>query len=251
MDVRRSLSATARVTPPAAVATAVTTWFGPHGLSRLPLRRRLFPTLSGRGDAGRVALTFDDGPDPVSTTRILEGLDRLGWQATFFMLGSMVERNPSVAADVAAAGHEVAVHGFEHRSHLARLGADLRDDVARAVDAVALASGRAPRWFRPPYGSISWATLSAARAAGLQTVLWTAWGRDWRAEATPDSVVADVARGLAPGGTVLLHDSDCTSAPGSWRVTLASLDPLAELFARRNLTVGTLGEHGLREAAAW
>jgi hypothetical protein len=93
--------------------------------------------------------------------------------------------------------------------------------------------------------------LSAARAAGLQTVLWTSWGRDWRAEATSASVVADVAHSLGPGATVLLHDSDCTSAPGSWRVTRASLAPLGDLFTASGLRVGTLRDHGLREAAAW
>lgn len=251
MHARRSLSAAAWVAPPVVTATAGALWFGPHGLSRMPMRRRLFPTLSGRGAPDRVALTFDDGPDPGSTPAILDELERLGWQATFFMLGSMVERHPEVAAEVAAGGHEVAVHGHEHRSHLARSARALRDDVARATDAVALATGRAPRWFRPPYGSVSWATLSAARLAGLQTVLWTAWGRDWRAEATPASVVEDVARSLGPGATVLLHDSDCTSSPGSWRVTRASLAPLGDLFAASGLRVGTLGSHGLREAAAW
>jgi peptidoglycan-N-acetylglucosamine deacetylase len=80
-------------------------------------------------------------------------------------------------------------------------------------------------------------------------VLWTAWGRDWRAEATPGSVVADVARGVVPGGTVLLHDSDCTSADASWRITVAALPLLAELFADHDLEVGPLRDHGLAPTA--
>src|SRR3954452_11572119 len=71
------------------------------------VRRRLFPGLSGTGTPGHVALTFDDGPQRDSTPAFLEALDRLGWRATFFMLGSMVERAPELAAEVAAAGHEV------------------------------------------------------------------------------------------------------------------------------------------------
>lgn len=223
----------------------------PSALLLGPIGRSLAPELVGLGRPGHVALTFDDGPDPVSTPLILEELDRLGWRATFFMLGCMVERHPSVAAAVANAGHEVAVHGFTHGSHLVRRRADLVDDVARATDAVALATGEDPRWFRPPYGNMALGTLAASRRAGLQTVLWTAWGRDWRAEATPQTVVADVQRQLQPGATVLLHDSDCTSAPGSWKTTLASLEPLGELFAARDLTVGPLADHGLREAAIW
>jgi peptidoglycan/xylan/chitin deacetylase (PgdA/CDA1 family) len=233
------------------VAAAVAVVAAPQALTRLPIRRRYLPSLAGIGDPQHVALTFDDGPDPVSTPPILDELARLGWRATFFMLGSMVERHPDVAAAVADAGHEVAVHGFSHRSHLVRRRTHLVDDVARATDAVALATGEDPRWFRPPYGSLAVGTLSASRRAGLQTVLWTAWGRDWRPDATPATVVADIEKGLQPGATVLLHDSDCTSAPGSWRTTVASLEPLGELFAARDLTVGPLADHGLREAAIW
>jgi hypothetical protein len=88
--------------------------------------------------------------------------------------------------------------------------------------------------------------LVAARRAELRTVLWTAWGRDWREEATPDTVVNDVRRGLVPGATVLLHDSDCTSAPGAWKSALGALPLLAELFEQRGLSVGPLRDHGIR-----
>jgi peptidoglycan/xylan/chitin deacetylase (PgdA/CDA1 family) len=77
----------------------------------------------------------------------------------------------------------------------------------------------------------------------MRAVLWTAWGRDWRAEASPASVRADVAAGRLDGGTVLLHDSDCASDPGSWRTTVAALPRLADLFAERGLEVGALSEH--------
>jgi peptidoglycan/xylan/chitin deacetylase (PgdA/CDA1 family) len=209
------------------------------------LRRRLLPGLSGLGSPGHVALTFDDGPQPESTPAFLEALDRLGWKATFFMLGSMVDRAPALAAEVAAAGHEVAVHGYEHRSEMFRVYPAIAADLARAVDSVSAATGRGQEWFRPPYGTLSAGGVIAARRQGLRTVLWSTWGRDWRAEATPRTVVADVERHLGPGATVLLHDSDCTSAPNAWRSALGALDPLAELFAARGLTVGPLGDHGL------
>jgi peptidoglycan/xylan/chitin deacetylase (PgdA/CDA1 family) len=209
------------------------------------VRRRLFPGLSGVGAAGHVAVTFDDGPQPESTPAFLDALDRLGWRVTFFMLGSMVERSPSLAAEVAAAGHEVGVHGYVHRSEMFRTPAAIAADLARAVDTIGAATGRDLLWFRPPYGTLSAGGVAAARRARLRPVLWSTWGRDWRAEATPATVVADVAAHLGPGATVLLHDSDCTSAPGSWRSALAALEPLAELFAARGLAPGALGEHGL------
>jgi peptidoglycan/xylan/chitin deacetylase (PgdA/CDA1 family) len=208
-----------------------------------PLRRHLLPHLAGVGRPGHVALTFDDGPDPSSTPAFLDVLDGLGWRATFFMLGDMVRRAPGLAAEVAAAGHEVAVHGEIHRSMLWRAPWSVVDDVARGRDAVADATGVEPRFFRPPFGMLSGGALRAAARSDLDTVLWTAWGRDWRPEATPESVTEDVMRGHLDGGTVLLHDSDCTSSHGSWRSALGALPVLADEFAPRDLQVGTLGEH--------
>ncbi len=151
----------------------VTTWRG--------LRCWATPGLAGIGQADHVALTFDDGPDPLSTPAILDELDRLGWRATFFLLGPMVRRAPSLAAELTARGHEVGVHGDEHRSHLQRSPAAIRADLARARDSIAEATGVSPAWFRPPYGALSAGSLAGAHQLGLRPVLWTTWGRDWRA----------------------------------------------------------------------
>ncbi len=226
-------------------AAAAVVHAGPIITSIRQLRVRAFPALAGVGSATHVALTFDDGPDPASTPLFLRELDRLRYRATFFMLGEMVDKHPSIAEEVAAAGHEIAVHGYRHKSHLERTPGAVFDDAARAVDTIAATTGTAPTWFRPPYGSVSFGTLRAAMRLGLAPVLWTCWGRDWRPNASPDTVVADVDRALKPGGTVLLHDSDCTSAPGAWRSGLGALAPLAERFAELGVEVGPLGQHGV------
>jgi peptidoglycan-N-acetylglucosamine deacetylase len=213
------------------------------------LRRRLAPALAGIGDADHVALTFDDGPDPASTPAFLDELARLGWHATFFMLGDMVRTAPGLAAEVAAAGHEVAVHGNEHTSMLGRSPGAAFDDISRSREVIAGATGVTPTWFRPPYGTLSRGALRAARRLDLDTVLWTAWGRDWRPQATPESVANDVGRGHLRGGTVLLHDSDCTSSPGSWHSGLGALPLLAERFELHDLRVGTVGGHGINSGA--
>ncbi|HEX9505357.1 MAG TPA: polysaccharide deacetylase family protein, partial [Acidimicrobiia bacterium] len=150
-----------------------------------------------------------------------------------------------LARDLADAGHEVAVHGDVHVNMLRRTPRRAADDIARAYDTVATATGVEPRWFRPPFGISSYASLRAAQRLGMRTVLWTTWGRDWRREATPATVVADVTRRYVDGGTVLLHDSDCTSYPGSWHSALGALPQLADTFAARGLEVGTVGEHGI------
>jgi peptidoglycan/xylan/chitin deacetylase (PgdA/CDA1 family) len=234
----------------AGAAAAAVAHAGPAVTSWRALRCWATPALAGLGRPDHVALTFDDGPDPASTPAFLDRLDELGWTATFFLLGSMTRGAPELAAEVVARGHEVAVHGDAHRSHLGYTpGAAVRD-LEQARAAIRDATGAEPRWFRPPYGTISSASLHAARRLGLQTVLWTAWGRDWRTRSTPESVTRDVARGLRPGATVLLHDSDCTSAPRSWHSALGALPLLAEVFEARGLKPGPLAEHGLPARAA-
>ena len=218
----------------AAVAHAV-----PAVTARGPARR-LTPGLAGKGRPGGVALTFDDGPDADGTPAVLQTLADLGWRATFFMLASQVRRHPDIARLVVEAGHEVGVHGTIHRNHLIRTPWAIRRDLRLATRQIAEATGVRPRWFRPPYGILTAGTLWAARDLDLVPVLWTAWGKDWRG-GPPDRVAAEVMRTLRDGGTVLLHDSDCTSRPGSWRSTVASLPLLAAQV--EGLEVRTLGDH--------
>jgi peptidoglycan/xylan/chitin deacetylase (PgdA/CDA1 family) len=216
-----------------------------HALPAVTARgpaRRLVPGLAGEGRPGGVALTFDDGPDPDGTPAVLETLAALGWRATFFLLGSQVRRYPEIARLVVDAGHEVAVHGTIHRNHLIRTPRGIRRDLRLAAREITEVTGAGLRWFRPPYGVLSAGTLWATRQVGLTPVLWTAWGKDWRA-GPPVHVAAEVMSTLRDGGTVLLHDSDCTSRPGSWRSTVAALPLLAARLRARELGVRTLTDH--------
>lgn len=203
---------------------------------------RLAPKLRGAGRVGHVAITFDDGPDPTSTPPFLDELERLGWTATFFVLGSMARSSPEVLRRVVEAGHEVGIHGDRHRSHLLMTPRQVDRDLARAVATVTDITGVAPTWFRPPYGELSIGSVLAARRLKLRTVLWSTWGRDWEEGAAPGSIATNVITGLRPGGTVLLHDSDCTSTPGSWRATLGSLSLLARILGP-SVEVGPLRDH--------
>lgn len=239
--VARPLGAAALVSAAAALA-ALAGHAAPALTAVGPLRRAGWPRLAGLGAPGGVALTFDDGPDPDGTPAVLAALQTLRWRATFFLLGSQVGRYPDVARSVVAAGHEVAVHGQQHRNHLLRRPAALRRDVLGAAQLIEAVTGARPRWFRPPYGVLTAGSLLAARDAGLTPVLWTAWGRDW-ARHTPAAITATVVRDLRDGGTVLLHDSDCTSAAGSWRATARCLPLLAEHLQARGWDVRTLSQH--------
>lgn len=213
----------------------------------VPAGKRFAPDLNGRGRAGHVALTFDDGPDAQSTPRFLDRLAELDVRATFFLLGEMCLRYPDVARRIVAEGHEVAVHSWDHRNHLRHLpGRRTADQLARTADLIEVQTGVRPEYFRPPYGALTSADLVVARRLGLRTVLWTAWGQDWQRGLQPSDVVEEVLRGDVDGGTVLLHDSDCTSEPGSWRATLGALPDLVDALRGQGLEVGTVGSHGLR-----
>ncbi|MGZ4460466.1 MAG: polysaccharide deacetylase family protein [Nocardioidaceae bacterium] len=231
----------ARVLGVAAAAAVVQ--LAPALTSVAPLRRAALPRLAGIGGRRHIALTYDDGPDPVSTPAFLGLLDAYDVRATFFLLGAHVEENRSLVREMAAAGHELAVHGWDHRCLAWKRPGRLADELRRTRDLVAEIVGRSVRWYRPPYGVLTAEGLLAARRAGLTTVLWSAWGRDWSVRATPAGVAHRVGRAVGPGGTVLLHDTDRTSAPQSWLVTLEASDVLLDGWLAEGTPVGTLGEH--------
>lgn len=235
-----------------AAATAAAAGLGVFAANALPaitfwppLRRALLPGLAGIGDPGHVALTFDDGPNPKSTPLFLRELDKRGVRATFFLLGGELANCPALVREIAAAGHEIALHGWYHRRMVWYGPRRTYDEMARGRDLIRCVTGARPRWFRPPYGVLTSAAVLAARRLELTPVLWTCWGWDWSARSTPDSVYRTVTGGLAGGGTVLLHDSDVAAAPEAWRSTLGALPRLLDECADRGWRVGPLGEHAV------
>jgi peptidoglycan/xylan/chitin deacetylase (PgdA/CDA1 family) len=228
-----------------AVAALAIAHAGPGITGLRPVRARGFGRLAGQGDADHVALTFDDGPDPESTPSFLRVLADRHIRATFFMLGCMVEKAPGLAAEIAAAGHEVGVHGFDHRYLTLRGPRATHSDLMRATDLIADVTGKRPTLFRPPYGVLTGAALLATRELGLRPVLWRSWGREWAPGASPQSVVQTLVSGLEGGVTVLLHDSGCTSPAGAWQAGLGAVPLLLDECERRGLRVGPLAEHGL------
>jgi peptidoglycan-N-acetylglucosamine deacetylase len=172
-----------------------------------------------------ITLTFDDGPHPEGTPAVLETLAAADTRAIFFLVGEQVERNPSLAAEIAAAGHTIASHGHRHINQLRRL--DVRDDLQRAHEAITNATGQEPSLYRPPYGIFSWPGLRAVKDR-YQPLLWSKWGHDWRARATAESIAYEVTQGLSAGDVLLLHDADHYSAPGSHRRTAAALPRILE-----------------------
>ena len=213
----------------------------------VPALRRPLGVRDRLDDPRAVALTFDDGPGAEGTPSVLEGLAGLGVAATFFITGEQVRDNPSVARDVVAAGHEIAVHGDRHRN-LLRVGPRaLANDLVRAGQTIADVIGVAPTHYRPPYGVLNATALALCADRGWEPVLWTRWGRDWRARATAAGVAAEITRSLAGGEILLLHDADRYSAPGSWHATVDALPAIVAAVRARGLALRRLdGRQGGR-----
>ena len=184
---------------------------------------------------GEVALTFDDGPQPRETARMLALLDRLDVRSTFFVLGEHVARDPGVVREMVAAGHDVQSHGYRHRDHLLRTPRQVRDDMASAAHVIGCVTGQAPTCMRPPHGVVTWATMRSARALDQELVLWSRWATDWRRSATTASVTARSTRELRGGEILLLHDADWYGL-GSARVTREAVRRIVDRLRNQGLT---------------
>jgi peptidoglycan/xylan/chitin deacetylase (PgdA/CDA1 family) len=162
----------------------------------------------GPAGRGRVALTFDDGPHPVTTRQVLAALAPTRHRATFFILGEKARRHPEIVREIHAGGHSLGIHGDRHdRLHSFRMTGTVRDGICRAGDAVESSTGTRPRYFRPPLGHISITTVRGARRAGVTLVGWSSRGYDGMRRRDPDAVVERVGRTLTDGAIVLLHDA--------------------------------------------
>ncbi len=208
-----------------------------------------------------MALTFDDGPDPASTPRLLAALHRAGLRATFFDIGQRVAEHPKLAGQTVAYGNAVEDHTWDHRS---LTGASTRTpapaprhvtgELDRARRAILSATGQRPQFFRSPYGDTSAAVQRLAGRLGLIEVGWTVDSTDYTGIPTRQ-LVANVLH-LRAGGVVIMHD--VAHIPD----TVAAIPAIAAGLRARGLCAGRLvpsrrgtpgWEHGTFHAqpAAW
>ncbi len=171
------------------------------------------------------ALTFDDGPHPEITPRLLDVLDRNGAQATFFLLGERALEYPGLVAQIAERGHGIGSHGFRHSWNWWRTPDALARDLDRS-ERILAGVLREPKLCRPPYGMASPQWLSAARRHGYRTVLWSLGSGDWK-YTSPGEIVRRVRRRLRPGAIVLFHECRAETGNG-YRHTLEAVGQLLE-----------------------
>ncbi|MEV9639862.1 polysaccharide deacetylase family protein [Mammaliicoccus sciuri] len=166
--------------------------------------------VAEKSEGKKVALTFDDGPDPKSTVRILETLKKYDAKATFFMLGSRVEYYPEIAQQVAEAGHELGNHSWNHPSLTKVPDKKLYDEVQGTTDIIQEVIGQPATVFRPPYGAVD----DRVRAiTNLPVVMWDVDTLDWKHH-NPQKLLAIVKAHTRDGSIILMHDIHKATADG-------------------------------------
>lgn len=184
-------------------------FFGPV-LGHLPTRER------------EVALTFDDGPNPDATPRILDTLGELGVKATFFVLGRHAERWPDIVHRTVIEGHQLGNHGYFHRKLHLKSPFYVKRDLGLGKRAIERAGAHAPRFFRAPHGFRSPWVSAIAGSLGERTIGWSlgVWDSDQPGVTT---IVDRTMEGVRPGSIVLLHDGDGYNADGNRLQTAEAL----------------------------
>lgn len=174
------------------------------------LKLEMFADVIVRGprEARGIVLTFDDGPHPVHTRKVLDLLDEHDARATFFVIGRKVEQHPDVVEEIVKRGHDVGVHGFAHdRLFSLRGSRRVRRDLERAVRTLARVTKDTPTLFRPPIGHTNPTIARIADQLGLTLVGWSIAGYDGLQNADPKKVASRIARDLDDGAIVLMHDA--------------------------------------------
>jgi peptidoglycan-N-acetylglucosamine deacetylase len=209
-----------------------------------PSRRRRWrrvPGLEAVPTGAGAALTFDDGPDTQGTPPALEALAAAGARATFFVLGKHVAAQPGLAREIAAQGHEIALHGMEHRRHDVLSASEAERELSAGIGAIEVATGGRPTWYRPPFGASSPTLAEVCERLGLRLAYWSAWGQDWE-ESSPAQIAALVRRALDPGAIVLLHDSARYAQRASAAATAGAVTLIATDARERGLDLVTLSD---------
>ncbi len=182
------------------------TWAGFHTM--WPTSQVYGATFVGLPASSRLlALTYDDGPNDPCTWRMMEVLERHGVKATFFLLGRFVQQRPDIARALVAAGHAIGSHSWDHPNLIFASTAEVQRQLQKTQQAIFDATGVNAQLFRPPFGGRRPASLRAARALGLQPVMWNVTCQDWKAKSAGE-IVARAERQIRGGNVILLHDGE-------------------------------------------
>jgi peptidoglycan-N-acetylglucosamine deacetylase len=224
---------------PGLFATPVTVAAAVIAYGAVNPRSELFgPTVRGTNSPRKLAITFDDGPNPKITPDLLKLLGRYQVRGTFFLIGRFARECPELVREIADRGHAIGNHTETHANLFWCRPPQIRAEIARCNEVLAAITGAAPKWFRPPWGMRNPWVISNAAAAGLRTVMWTQLPGDWRgkpaewliprmepiAERVQKVGAANDLPGTAGGDVLCLHDGDYRFLSGDRSATLGALE---------------------------
>jgi peptidoglycan-N-acetylglucosamine deacetylase len=189
---------------------------------------------------GQIAVTIDDGPDPLVTPQVLGRLDEYGAKATFFCIGERVMRYPELACEIVRRGHAIENHSQRHRVSFSLLGPRaIAREISQAQESIGAVTASPPLFFRAPAGLRNALLEPVLAHLGLQLASWTRRGFD-TVERNPKVVLAKLGRGLHAGDILLLHDGGAARTAGGIPVILEVLPALLDRCAAASLTCVTL-----------
>jgi len=187
------------------------------------------PTVRHTDSPKKLALTFDDGPNPAVTPQLLDLFDRYAVRATFFLIGKFVRECPGLAQEISLRGHLLGNHTETHANLIFQTPAAIRDELVRCQVAIAAATQiEPPRWMRPPYGYRSPLLQKEIRRAGMEgVVMWSKIFWDWKPQ-PPERLIARLARAAQQnqplGDIVVLHDGDHHALGGDRQHVVSALE---------------------------
>jgi len=207
-----------------------------EGKVLLPASDMIIMRTSPRPSEKLIALTFDDGPWPGQTNRILDILKDEGVHATFFMQGGRVKKSPGLAKRVADEGHLIGNHTLSHKRLTKEKPKEVRRQIVDGAKTIRSATGVQPVWFRPPYGAIDGDVWKQTRELRVKVALWDIDTRDWSRPGT-SKIIRTAEKNARPGSIILMHDGG-----DDRRQTIAALPKIIRDLKARGFVFVTLEE---------
>ncbi|MGA8150169.1 MAG: polysaccharide deacetylase family protein [Terriglobales bacterium] len=189
----------------------------------------------------KIAITYDDGPNDPYSLRLLEILTKHRVHATFFLIGRYVKQRPDIAREVAGAGHVVGNHTFNHPNLALASAAQTRSELQQCAQALTDAVGEHSRLFRPPFGGRRPVTLRIARGLGLEPVMWSVTGWDWKGKPS-EYIERKVHKQMRGGDVILLHDGSHAAFGADRSQTLIATDHLIAQYRAEGYEFVTIPE---------
>ncbi len=233
----------------AAAAAGITAWG-----AVVPSSELFGPTMRHTASSRKIALTFDDGPNPAITPLLLGLFDRYSVRATFFLIGKFARACPELVREISARGHLIGNHSDTHANLFLQTRAGIRGELARCQEAIAAATrAEPPRWMRPPYGYRSPFLRGEIRRAGMQgVVMWSKICWDWKPQ-PPERLIGRLSRVARPdrpqGDVVVMHDGDHRALGGERHHVMAALEHWLPRWRDAGMEFVTIDSSSVRESS--